>query len=48
MVVAGGIENDRQLQFRRSIGGHRPQGFLFNRPLPAEQIPPLLKQPLIH
>lgn len=48
MVVAEGIETEQQLQFLRSIGCHRAQGFLFSRPVPADQIPALLSAPLMH
>ena len=41
-VVAEGIENDEQLDFARSVGCDRAQGYLLGRPMPAEQIAELL------
>jgi EAL domain-containing protein (putative c-di-GMP-specific phosphodiesterase class I) len=41
-VVAEGVENTEQLAFLRSHGCDFIQGFLFSRPLPAEQIPQIL------
>lgn len=41
-VVAEGVENDEQLEFARSVGCDRAQGYLLGRPMPAEQIAELL------
>jgi diguanylate cyclase (GGDEF)-like protein/PAS domain S-box-containing protein len=40
--LAEGIETDGELAFLRAAGCARGQGFLFSRPVPAEQIPALL------
>jgi EAL domain-containing protein (putative c-di-GMP-specific phosphodiesterase class I) len=41
-VVAEGIENIAQLETLRSLGCEYAQGYLFSRPLPAEQIGDLI------
>ena len=41
-VVAEGIETDEQLRFAVAAGCGFGQGYLFARPLPAEQVRPLL------
>jgi len=38
VVVAEGIEDAAQLEYLRSIGCDRGQGYLFAKPLPAEQL----------
>ncbi len=40
--LAEGIETEGELAFLRAAGCTRGQGFLFSRPVPAEQIPALL------
>jgi diguanylate cyclase (GGDEF)-like protein/PAS domain S-box-containing protein len=40
--LAEGIETESELAFLRAAGCTRGQGFLFSRPVPAEQIPALL------
>jgi diguanylate cyclase (GGDEF)-like protein len=36
-VVAKGVETDAQVEFLRKQGCHQAQGFLFSRPLPADE-----------
>ena len=43
-VVAEGIETDEQQAILTSLGCDYLQGYLFSRPLPAEQVPWLLLQ----
>ena len=40
--LAEGIETEGELAFLRAAGCTRGQGFLFSRPVPAEQVPALL------
>lgn len=42
-LVAEGVENEAQLAFLRALGCRRVQGFLFHRPLPAEDFTELLR-----
>ncbi len=41
-VVAVGVETEEQVEFLRSIGCRKMQGFLFGRPLPEEEIAKLI------
>ncbi len=43
-VVAEGVETEAQLEFLRAQKCDLVQGFLFSRPLPADQLAPLLRQ----
>lgn len=43
-VVAEGIESEQQQAVLAEMGCNYLQGFLFSRPLPAEQVPWLLLQ----
>jgi diguanylate cyclase (GGDEF)-like protein/PAS domain S-box-containing protein len=43
-VIAEGVETEAQLEFLRAQGCDMAQGYYFNRPLPAEEIMPILKQ----
>lgn len=43
-LVAEGVETTDQLRFLESIGCRLVQGFLFSRPLPADEISTLLRQ----
>jgi EAL domain-containing protein (putative c-di-GMP-specific phosphodiesterase class I) len=37
-VVAEGVETEEQLRILRSLECDRVQGYLFSRPLPADQV----------
>lgn len=39
LVVAEGVETERQFEFLRSHGCHKFQGYLFGRPMPADALP---------
>jgi EAL domain-containing protein (putative c-di-GMP-specific phosphodiesterase class I) len=41
-ALAEGIETPGELRFLREVGCERGQGFLFSRPVPADEIPSLL------
>lgn len=41
-VVAEGVETEGQLDALRRLGCHLAQGYHFGRPMPADEIPPLL------
>jgi len=45
-VVAEGIETEAQAKQLRAMGCDLGQGFLFARPLPPEEVPALLANPL--
>jgi len=38
-VIAEGVESENQLEFLRTLGCDRYQGFLFGRPMPSEAVP---------
>jgi len=42
-VIAEGVETEAQRDFLRERGCHLMQGYLYSRPLPAEDIPALLE-----
>jgi diguanylate cyclase (GGDEF)-like protein/PAS domain S-box-containing protein len=42
-VVAEGVETEEQAEFLRSHGCHQAQGYLYSRPVPAEQLVPRLR-----
>lgn len=46
-VVAEGVETLGQLQLLRSFGCDELQGFLISRPLPVDQVPALLRGPVL-
>jgi len=43
-VVAEGIENDRQLAFLHTLHCDEAQGYLFSKPLPAEELLPVMRK----
>jgi EAL domain-containing protein (putative c-di-GMP-specific phosphodiesterase class I) len=42
-VVAEGVETDNQKAALETLGCHSMQGYLFSKPVPAEEIPELLR-----
>lgn len=46
-VVAEGVETLAQLRLLRAMGCDELQGYLISRPLPAEDVPPLLRQAVL-
>ncbi|MEJ1296149.1 MAG: EAL domain-containing protein [Candidatus Sedimenticola sp. (ex Thyasira tokunagai)] len=46
-VVAEGVETEEQLKFTREKGCELVQGFLFSKPLPADEIPNVVTSPLV-
>ncbi len=46
-VVAEGVETLPQLRLLRAMGCDELQGFLISRPLPAAQVPELLRKPVL-
>ena len=44
MAIAEGIESDGQLESMRELGCDLAQGFLFARPVPADEVSHVLAQ----
>jgi EAL domain-containing protein (putative c-di-GMP-specific phosphodiesterase class I) len=47
-LVAEGVERENDAEKLRRLGGHRLQGYLFSRPLPADQLQHWLKDQRQH
>jgi EAL domain-containing protein (putative c-di-GMP-specific phosphodiesterase class I) len=45
--LAEGVETQQELEFLRGSGCRLAQGFLFSRPVPAEEIPALMGRSLL-
>jgi len=45
--LAEGVETQQELEFLRGSGCRLAQGFLFSRPVPAEEIPALVVRSLL-
>ena len=43
-LIAEGVETESQRNFLRTLGCHVMQGYLFNRPQPASEIPDILSR----
>lgn len=48
VVIAEGVESEAQMAFLGCCGCDEVQGYLFSRPVPAEQFDKLIKLPLTH
>lgn len=46
-VVAEGVETPVQLEHLRRLGCHEVQGYLISRPLPADEVEPLMRRPTL-
>lgn len=47
MIIAEGVETEQQLAFLRANNCDEMQGYLFNQPVTAENIPVLLRPPSV-